>query len=263
MSRSNLAVSVEGSVRQSPTEPSARTLFGNEVRFAREQPLGRSDPWSEFEYSATSVSSTAAYSWCSSSHSRDAETCALYNIRPERIEIGFGVDGGGSFHCVRSDSNRPVYVGRLMKFLQSKGRSREDAEDLIQEAMLRLHVYAKDDVVVNPEAFLRRTLLNLMIDHYRRDRFGSCLEVPIESVDRQNPLIDPDPTPEHILEHQRRLNGLITLLDTVSPRTREIYFAHRCGFSYAEIAAQMGIAEVTIKRHMTRALLAMKVAVKE
>jgi DNA-directed RNA polymerase specialized sigma24 family protein len=44
-------------------------------------------------------------------------------------------------------------------------------------------------------------------------------------------------------------------MDAVTPRTREIYFAHRSGYAYAEIAGHMGIAAITIKRHIARALL--------
>jgi RNA polymerase sigma factor (sigma-70 family) len=224
------------------------------VDSARGQSPGSGDPCGELQYSPTTVSSTSTKSrW--SSHSRGVENRAVYGVRHERVEIGFGGAGWGSFHCVRSDSNRPVYFSRLLKFLRDKGKSREDAEDLIQEAMLRLHVYAKDDAIVNPEAFLRRTLFNLAIDRYRRDRFGSRLEVQIEDVDRQSPLIAPDPTPEQIVEYQQRLKYLTSLLEAASPRTREIYIAHRSGYSYAEIAVQMGIAQVTVKRHIARALL--------
>jgi len=46
------------------------------------------------------------------------------------------------------------------------------------------------------------------------------------------------------------------VLDAVSLRTREIYFAHRAGYSYAEIADHMNISQITIKRHIARALLA-------
>ncbi len=46
------------------------------------------------------------------------------------------------------------------------------------------------------------------------------------------------------------------MLEAVSLRTREIYFAHRAGYSYAEIAEQMDISNITIKRHIARALLA-------
>jgi hypothetical protein len=35
-------------------------------------------------------------------------------------------------------ASRPAYFEGSMKFLRRKGRSQEDAEDLIQEAMLRL-----------------------------------------------------------------------------------------------------------------------------
>jgi DNA-binding transcriptional regulator LsrR (DeoR family) len=37
---------------------------------------------------------------------------------------------------------------------------------------------------------------------------------------------------------------------------RKIYFAHRAGYSYAEIADHMNISRTTIKRHIARALLA-------
>jgi RNA polymerase sigma factor (sigma-70 family) len=162
------------------------------------------------------------------------------------------------FYVAETDSNRPEYFARLLKYLRRKGRSREDAEDLIQEAMLRLHVYAKDDVVVNEEAFLRRAVHNLAIDQYRHDRSGLPREVPIEEADRLGPLIASSPTPDQILENQQRLDCLTALLDAVNPRTREIYFAHRSGYTYAEIADDMGIAEITIRRHIARALLTIR-----
>ena len=76
------------------------------------------------------------------------------------------------FCVAETYSNRPEYFVRLLRYLRRKGRSREDAEDLIQEAMLRLHVYAKDNAVMNKEAFLRQAVHNLSIDQYRRDRWG-------------------------------------------------------------------------------------------
>ena len=64
---------------------------------------------------------------------------------------------------------RPAHFERLLKFLRRKGRSHEDAEDLIQEAMLRLHRYRRAAVpVVNEEAFLTHAVQNLSIDLHRR-----------------------------------------------------------------------------------------------
>ena len=116
-------------------------------------------------------------------------------------------------------------------------------------------MHAKDDAVANEEAFLRRAVHNLAIDQYRRVRSGSCREVPIDEVNRLSTLMAPGPNPDQILETQQRLDCLTALLDGVNPRTREIYFAHRSGYTYAEIADDMGIAEITVKRHITRALL--------
>jgi DNA-directed RNA polymerase specialized sigma24 family protein len=44
---------------------------------------------------------------------------------------------------------RPAHFDRLLRILGRKSRSREDAEDLIQEAMLRLHVHCQEAPVAN------------------------------------------------------------------------------------------------------------------
>jgi RNA polymerase sigma factor (sigma-70 family) len=152
--------------------------------------------------------------------------------------------------------SRPTHFTRLLKFLRRKGRSHEDAEDLIQEAMLRLHLYGQAVPVVNEEAFLRHAVTNLSIDQHRRDRLDLRKEVPIEDLNARTPLIAPQSTPEETLDAEQRLRGIRAVLDAVSLRTREIYFAHRAGYSYAEIAAHMNISHITIKRHIARALLA-------
>ena len=152
--------------------------------------------------------------------------------------------------------SRPTHFKRLLKFLRRKGRSQEDAEDLIQEAMLRLHLYGQAVPVVNEEAFLRHTVINLAIDQHRRDRLDLRNEVPIDDLNDRSLLIAHASTPEETLEAQQRLSSVRAVLDAVSIRTREIYFAHRAGYSYAEIADHMDISHKTIKRHIARALLA-------
>jgi RNA polymerase sigma-70 factor (ECF subfamily) len=152
--------------------------------------------------------------------------------------------------------SRPAYFKRLLKFLRRKGRSHEDAEDLIQEAMLRLHLYGQGVPVLNEEAFLRHAVTNLSIDQHRRDRLDLRKEVPFEELNAHSPLVSTESTPEEALEAQQRLGRVRAALDAVSVRTREIYFAHRAGYSYTEIADHMSISHRTIKRHVARALLA-------
>jgi RNA polymerase sigma factor (sigma-70 family) len=152
---------------------------------------------------------------------------------------------------------RPAYFERLLNILRRRGRSREDAEDLIQEAMLRLHIYRQETQVANEEAFLRHAVHNLAIDQHRRDRSDLRREVPLEDFEARSPLIAQAATPEDTLDAQQRLGSIRALLDGVSRRTRDIFFAHRAGYSYAEIGDHMGISNITIKRHIARALLAL------
>ncbi len=101
--------------------------------------------------------------------SRDIWAGSVDCPQSKRIDALSGGMRFTPFYVAETDSNRPEHFGRLLKYLRRKGRSREDAEDLIQEAMLRLHVYAKDDAVVNEEAFLRRAVHNLHSAHRRHD----------------------------------------------------------------------------------------------
>jgi RNA polymerase sigma factor (sigma-70 family) len=150
---------------------------------------------------------------------------------------------------------RPAHFERLLNFLRRKGRSHEDSEDLIQEAMLRLHRYRRtEQPVVNEEAFLTHAVQNLSVDLHRSRRPDIRREIPLEHFNSRNPLIDPA-CPEKSLDAEQRLNRIRALLDAASVRTREIYFAQRAGYSYEEIAAHFSVSHITIRRHIARALL--------
>ncbi|MBZ8141542.1 hypothetical protein CLD22_16750 [Rubrivivax gelatinosus] len=61
----------------------------------------------------------------------------------------------------------PVVLGRVRAALLRRGRTEHDADDLVQEAWLRLARYQREQTVAEPEAFLMRAALNLSIDAYR------------------------------------------------------------------------------------------------
>ena len=146
---------------------------------------------------------------------------------------------------------RPAHFERLLKFLRRKGRSHEDAEDLIQEAMLRLHRYRRAAVpVVNEEAFLTHAVQNLSNDLHRRCEVRREL-----SFECLKPMVVEPLTPEKSIDAEQRLRRVGALLEAASIRTREVYFAHRAGYSYDEIAAHYNISHITIRRHIARALL--------
>jgi hypothetical protein len=69
-------------------------------------------------------------------------------------------------------------------------------------------------------------------DHHWGQRFELGKEVRIERLNGRSSLIAPEYTPDDTLEAQSRVDRIWVVLDAVSSRTREIYFAHPAGYSY-------------------------------
>jgi RNA polymerase sigma factor (sigma-70 family) len=143
---------------------------------------------------------------------------------------------------------------RLLDLLRGMGRSREDAEDLIQEAFLRLHVYCQTHEVREQEAFLVRTVRNLSVDSYRRAHRELYVDESVETL----PLIDARLTPDEDAAVQERLDQVRAVLDALKPRTREVFLMHRLeGYSSAQIAEQFEISVSAVEKHIARAVLAL------
>ncbi len=140
----------------------------------------------------------------------------------------------------------------LRRLLRRRGASHAEAEDLVQEAVLRLHVYTRDGGEVrDPTAFLARTAMNLAVDAHRRGRQGLYERQPIEELN----LVDLAPAPDEVLAAEQRLVRMKETLDRVSPRTRAVFFMHRLqGFSHAEIAGQLGISVSAVEKHIASAV---------
>jgi RNA polymerase sigma-70 factor (ECF subfamily) len=147
---------------------------------------------------------------------------------------------------------------RLKRLLRRRGTSAVDAEDLVQEAIVRLFVYIRNSGEVrDADAFLTRTALNLAIDLRRSSRSDRYESEPIELLD----LVDLAPLPDEVLAAEQRLLRMRDTLERVNPRTREIFFMHRLqGLSHAEIAEKVAISKSAVEKHIASAitLLAME-----
>lgn len=145
---------------------------------------------------------------------------------------------------------------RLKALLRRRGQTPENAEDLVQEAFLRLHEFlGTGHEVQKPEAFLTRTAFNLAVDASRKEPRDRFAPEPVEDL----PLVDLDPTPEERLATQQRLAQARDVLQRrVSARTREAFLLHRVeGLKHPEIAARMGISVSAVEKHIARAVLAL------
>ena len=76
----------------------------------------------------------------------------------------------------------------------------------------------------------------------------------LEELEQSVGLADSNPGPERILAAQQRLDQITQVLGAVSEKTCEIFLAHRAGYSYEEIAADLAISQRTVQKHIARAL---------
>ena len=140
---------------------------------------------------------------------------------------------------------------RVRSALVRRGRSTQHAEDLVQEAWVRLACYERERVVDQPEAFLMRTALNLSIDKHRmQSSHGE--EVVLDEV----VLVDTSPDAEAVLLARERMARLSVCLGRLSDKTRDIFLAHRVdGLSYREIAQRHQLTISTVEKHIAKATL--------
>lgn len=149
------------------------------------------------------------------------------------------------------DEVRPL-LQRLRRLLHSRGFNVDDADDLIQEAFLRLQVYCRQHAVEKPEAFLVRTALNLSIDHVRHNRSLPVVADRLEELT----LVDPSPGPDAVYASQKRLLHWKRGLEALSPRRREVFLLNRVdGYTFPQIADRLAISVSMVEKHAARAVL--------
>jgi RNA polymerase sigma factor (sigma-70 family) len=138
-------------------------------------------------------------------------------------------------------------VMRVM--LLRRGRSAEDADDLMQEAWLRYALYRRRKQVASPGAFMVRTALNLAASA-DRSRAARGEEVAAEEL----PLPDGSPDIEATVLARERLARLDACLDRLGSRTRAIFLDIRVGgMTFSEAAEVHGISVSGVEKHVTQA----------
>jgi RNA polymerase sigma factor (sigma-70 family) len=146
-----------------------------------------------------------------------------------------------------------MYFRRLRMLLMRRGRTREEAEDLIQDAFLKMQEYCeRGGQVRQPEGFLVRTVLRLAANARRDAHRNLYCEEPVENLTL---IVDTTPTPDEVLAGDQCLERMRDALDAVSRRTRDVFFMQRLdGLSYAQIAQRLGVSISAVEKHIATAL---------
>jgi RNA polymerase sigma-70 factor, ECF subfamily len=126
-----------------------------------------------------------------------------------------------------------------------------EAEDLVQEAFLRMHESGDD--VKSPKAYLSTVVTRLAIDHLRSARVrreqyvGTWLPEPV--------LADPAPDAAARVETADTLSlALLVVLETLTPVERAVFLLREVfDYGYAEIAEIVGKSEENARQLAARA----------
>lgn len=143
----------------------------------------------------------------------------------------------------------------LLRFLQLRGVSTDEAEDLLQDLYLKLDGRAFGPIA-EPRAYLYRMADNLLLDQRRastrRTRREEQWPLGVSSV--HTPFADPAVAADDALIAMQRLRLVETALASLPERTAEIFRRFRVeGERQKHIAADIGISVSAVEKHLQRA----------
>jgi RNA polymerase sigma factor (sigma-70 family) len=146
------------------------------------------------------------------------------------------------------------YGGRLRRYLKLKLPNASDVPDLAQEVFLRLLRVPSHEDIRSPEAYLFTVAQHVVAQHRQKQLTAPASLEWIESLAEAKLTSDEDPTAQ--TELAQRLEQLERTLDELPPRVAMALLLHRLGgHSIEEIALRLGVAEITVKKYLARALL--------
>ena len=137
---------------------------------------------------------------------------------------------------------------RVEQFLRSKLGNPADAQDLAQEAYLRLLRVKDAHLIEDPVAYLFRIARNLVGELYGKMRPAA------ESLDDVE-LVDQRANVEAQVESRQQMDRLDEVLSHLSPKCRAaLILQRRDGLTVDEIAAELELSRGMVKKHLAQGL---------
>lgn len=143
--------------------------------------------------------------------------------------------------------------GTVFRFLVRKTQDAARAEDLTQEAFLRLCRHLSDGKALdNPKAWLLTVANNLAIDNIRSSGNEQDLdELAWKHIEESRSAHSADPE-KHLL-HQERLDRLHTAVLNLTPLQRQCLHLRAEGLRYREVAEVLDLSMSTVVDAIRRA----------
>ncbi|MFT7687584.1 MAG: RNA polymerase sigma factor (sigma-70 family) [Candidatus Azotimanducaceae bacterium] len=142
----------------------------------------------------------------------------------------------------------------LVRYLSKKTQNNEDANDLAQEALLRMHTFQQTRDLENAKAFLFKTANNLLIDQLRRTKVHNKY-LDIEMLDEQSDEEKYAPSAERTVCAEQELAQIYKTVDLMPEKVKRAFLMHRGkDMTYSQIAEDMGVTTSMVEKYIVQAL---------
>lgn len=149
----------------------------------------------------------------------------------------------------------------VRRWLRRSLVSRDDVDDLIQEAYCRIASLESVDHIERPDRYFFQTVRMLLAEQVRRSRI-----VRIESVTEIDSLsiYSEEPSPERITAARRELEKVQKLIEGLPERCRRIFELRKIhGVPQRDIARMLGVTESTVENDGVKGMRLIMQALRE
>jgi RNA polymerase sigma factor (sigma-70 family) len=126
-----------------------------------------------------------------------------------------------------------------------------DEEDLVQDAFVRIVERSKTQDISKLDNLLRHVVRCFAIDRIRRKATRQTFNVDGIGENAVDAAADPE---RHVMGTQR-LRRVMSAIDAMPPKRREVFLLHRVDeLTYAQIARQLNVSIKTVEKHVHLAM---------
>ena len=136
----------------------------------------------------------------------------------------------------------------LLAYVRRRSAAAGDAEDVVQEAIMRVLARARETLITDPLSYAMRAARNILIDRGRR-----IVSVQIDDLEEADHP-DSGASPLEALDMRERLQLCQRALEAMPPLRREVFVRRRAGEeSYETIARDLRLSIEAVQKHYSRA----------
>lgn len=160
-----------------------------------------------------------------------------------------------------------IYTGMrddLFRFILSKVKSADDAEDIVQHLYIQLIALTDEKLrsIENVRSYIFGIANLLALNHLRRQSKMNLRHVSEDVVEFER--VDDVEDPERILDSRQTMDVLRVAIDDMPAKRRQVFLYYRFGnLSVQQISEELEMSVSAVEKHIVRALLFCRERMKE